>query len=141
MTDDSTNGQEDDETSETQAPDEEESDSEKGSSSSSSSSSRSSTFWGIVDRINPRQALSYLFGRKVSIFGPSRAGKTTLFKFIAQRVLPEFEQKSMNTPYFEWKRGVPLSYKLHDGHTAKFWLKYVEDSAGDSETDLILKET
>jgi hypothetical protein len=94
-----------------------------------------------VDRIHPRQAWSYVFGKTVCIFGPSRAGKTTLYKFIAERVLPEVEQKSMNTVYFEWKRGVPISYKLHDGSTAKFWLRYVEDSAGDSEMDLILKET
>jgi hypothetical protein len=144
MTDDSNDREDDDEAGDDETPDHEahsDAESDKEPESRKGSSSRSSTFWGIIDRIDPRQALSYVFGRKVCIFGPSRAGKTTLYKFIAKRVLPEYPQKSMNTVYFEWKRGVAISYKLDDGSNARFWLKYVEDSAGDSEMDLILKET
>jgi GTPase SAR1 family protein len=144
MVSDSANGQSDEDTGGVESPEEADSGNENSAEKKSGKekiAAPSSTFWGIVDRIHPRQAWGYAFGKTVCIFGPSRAGKTTLYKYIADDILPEVEQKSVNTVSFEWKRGVAVPYKRASGAPAKFWLKYVEDSAGDSEMDLILKET
>ena len=76
-------------------------------------------------------ASAYWSGRRVCIYGTPRAGKSTLFNFIAlHNILPIEEEKTFKTQYFEKSRSVPVKYKTTQGEEKEFYLRYLQDRSG-----------